>query len=291
MTGEQSFPHPIFVGGSARSGTHALGRLVGAHPRYAQIEVEARFHSATGGLCDLLNGRTDLDGFTTRCLGMWWRRGLRQHRGLQVIIGREELEAALKMFGIRFREDPWEAGRRLVRAVLDPSAERAGRPAWVDLSGSNIKNAPTLAKLFPRAKFVHMVRDGRAVTAAILRKRDMTDDLHQALGHWETRIRRSHAGLRELPPGSVLTILLDDLTAHDRERTYGRLVEFLELEDDGPMRRYFDRSISADRAHVGRWRQRIAPADARWVDRRYRRLVRKLRREGIDWLPEPGDSG
>jgi Sulfotransferase family len=284
---EQSFPQPIFVGGSARSGTHAMGRLLGAHPRYALIEVEARFHGATGGLCDLLDGRTELDAFVDRCLGMWWRRGLRQHRGLHVIIGRTQLEAALEEFRAGFVEDGWEAGRRLVHAVLDPSAERAGKPAWVDLSGSNIKSAPTLVKLFPGAKFVHMVRDGRAVAAAILRKRDMTDDVAQALDHWETRIRRSHAGLQGMPAGSVLTILLDDLTAHDRERTYGRLVEFLEMEDDGPMRRYFERTISADRAHVGRWRQRIAPADARWVDRRYRRLVRKLRREGIDWIPEP----
>ncbi len=282
-----SFPQPIFVGGSARSGSHALGRLLGTHPRYALLEVEARFHGATGGLCDLLTGNTDLDSFTQRCLGMWWQRGLKQHRGLHVIIGRRELEAALGEFGAAFDAEPWEASRRLVRAVLDPAAERAGKPAWVDLSGSNIKSAPTLVKLFPRAKFIHMVRDGRAVAAAILRKRDMTDDLRQALGHWETRIRRSHAGLSDMPPGSVLTILLDDLTAHDRERTYARLVGFLEIEDDRPIRRHFDRTISADRAHVGRWRQRIAPADARWVDRRYRKLVRQMRREGIDWIPEP----
>jgi hypothetical protein len=284
---DQSFPQPIFVGGSARSGTHALGRLLDTHPRYALIEVEARFHGATGGLCDLLNGNTDLDTFTKRCLGMWWQRGLKQHRGLHVIVGRQELEAALDEFRARFDDDPWEAGRRLVHAVLDPSAERAGKPTWVDLSGSNIKSAPALAKLFPDAKFVHMVRDGRAVAAAILRKRDMTDDLHQALGHWEKRIRRSHTALREMAPGTVLTILLDDLTAHDRERTYAGLVEFLEIEDDGPMRRYFDRTISADRAHVGAWRQRIAPADARWVDRRYRKLVRQMRRDGIEWIPEP----
>jgi hypothetical protein len=283
----RSFPQPIFVGGSARSGTHALGRLLGAHPRYALIEVEARFHGATGGLCDLLNGNTDIDAFTQRCLGMWWQRGLSQHRGLHVIVGREKLEAALDEFRAAFGADAWEAGRRLVRAVLDPSAERAGKPAWVDLSGSNIKSAPTLVKLFPEARFIHMVRDGRAVAAAILRKRDMTDDRRQALGHWETRIRRSHAGLRDMPPGSTLTIVLDDLTAHDRDHTYARLAEFLELEKGGPMRRYFDRRISADRAHVGRWRQRISPADARWVDRQYRKLVREMRREGIDWIPEP----
>jgi hypothetical protein len=53
------------------------------------------------------------------------------------------------------------------------------------------------------------------------------------------------------------------------------------------MREYFDREISAERAHVGAWRQRMAPADARRVDRRYRRVLRKLQREGVDWAPAP----
>jgi hypothetical protein len=282
-----TFPQPIFVGGSARSGTHAMGRLLDSHPRYHLIAVESRFHAATGGLCDLLQGRTDLDAFIERCLGMWWRRGLRQHRGLHVIIAREALEAAIERFRSEFDANPWDAGRRLVHEVLDPSAEHAGKPAWVDLSGSNIKSAPTLHRLLPQARFVHMVRDGRAVTAAILRKRDMTDDLGQALDHWVTRVRRSHAGLSMLPEGSVLTIMLDDLTAHDRDATYARLARFLELADDGPMRRYFERTISPERAHVGAWRERMAPADARWVDRHYRRVVRRLRREGINWIPDP----
>ena len=174
--------------------------------------------------------------------------------------------------------------------ILDPSAERAGKPAWVDLSGSNIRKAPTLLKLFPRARFIHMVRDGRAVTAAILKKRDMTDDLEQAFGHWVMRVRRSDAALRQMPPDAVLTIYLDDLTAHDRDNQFQRLVDYLELDEPKPMRDYFDRTISPEKAHVGAWRERMAPADARWVDRRYRRLVRRLRREGIDWVPEPGPS-
>jgi Sulfotransferase family len=284
----QDFPEPVFVGGSARSGTHAIGRLLDSHPRYHLIAVESRFHCGTGGLTDLLNGATDLDAYCERVLGQWWQRGLQQHRGLQVIMERPELETAVERFREGFADDPWDSGRRLVRDLLDPSAARAGKPAWVDLSGSNIRQAPTLLRLFPRARFIHMVRDGRAVTAAILKKRDMTDDLEQAFGHWVARVRRSDEALRLMPPGAALTIYLDDLTAHDREAQFQRLVDYLELDDPEPMRDYFDETISPERAHVGAWRERMAPADARWVDRRYRRVVRKLRGEGIDWVPEPG---
>jgi hypothetical protein len=286
-----TFPEPVFIGGSARSGTHAMGRLVAAHPRYHRIRVEARFHASNRGLPDLLADRVRIDQFLETCRGHWWKRGLRQGRGLQVVADRDQLESALAEFEATFDDDPWEASRRLVRAVLDPAAEREGKPSWAEVTGSNIQSAPTLHRLFPRAKFINMVRDGRAVAAGILRKTDMTDDPMRALRHWEQRIRSADAAIRALPEGAVLVMPLDDLAARDREGSYRRLVGFLEMDDDAPMRRYFDRKISPEAAHVGRWRQRIPPPDARRIDRRYRRLVRRLHREGISWVPAPEDGG
>ena len=136
-----------------------------------------------------------------------------------------------------------------------------------------------------------MVRDGRAVVAGHLKKRSLTDDPLRALQHWEKRVRSADAAIRRLPPGRVLTVELDDLAVRNREATYARVVELLEIDDDAPMRTYFDRQISAEGAHFGRWRERMAPADARRVDRRYRRLVRQLHRDGISWVPDPPDGG
>ena len=281
------FPHPIFVGGSARSGSHAMGRLLESHPRYHLLDVEARLHCSRGGLADLLKGETDLDAFCERTMTEWWRRGLRHNRGLRTIVDRPTLVTALDEFRAGYDDDPWAAGRRLIHAVLDPSAERAGRPTWVDLSGSNIRQGPVLAKLFPEARFIHMVRDGRAVAAALLRKRLATDDRATAFRHWVKRIRRSHVGIGQMPRERIETILLEDLSAHDREGSFERLVRLLELDDPAPMREYFDREISPERAHVGAWRERIAPDDVRWLDRQYRRTVRRLHGEGIDWIPDP----
>ena len=132
-----------------------------------------------------------------------------------------------------------------------------------------------------------MVRDGRAVVAGTLKKVDLTDDPMLALEKWEQMVSAAGAAIRALPDGRALTVHLDDLTAHDRDRTFDRVVEFLEIADPAPMRDYFDREISAERAHVGAWRQRMAPADARRVDRRYRRVLRRLRRQGVDWAPVP----
>jgi hypothetical protein len=268
-----------------------MGRLVGASRRYHPIAVESRFHAAKGGLCDVLNGEAKLGGFLKRCREDWWKRGLRGQTGLQSIIEPERRDAALERFRADFERDRWEAGRRLVHDLLDPSAESAGKPSWVEVTGGNIRSSPTLLELFPEARFINMFRDGRAVVGGIINKTDMPDDPSEALNHWEARIRSADRAMRRLPPKAVMVVPLDDLTALDRDGAFRRLVEFLELEDDRSMRAYFDEQISGDRAHVGQWRERMPPPEARRVDRRYRKLVRELRREGVTWVPEPEDDG
>jgi hypothetical protein len=291
MTPRDEFPGPILIGGSARSGTHAMGRLLDSHPRYHLIRTEARFHSSPKGLPDLFTGDVSMERFLELCRGHWWRRGFKSKGGMNRIVSHERLEESLAAFERDFDTDPWEAGRALVGALLDQAAAAAGKPSWAEVSGWNIHSAPTLARLLPHARFINMVRDGRAVAAGHLKKRSLTDDPIQALKHWEKRVRSADAAIRTLPPDRVLTVELDDLAVRDREAVYARVVTLLEIEDDAPMREYFDRHISAEGAHFGRWRERMAPADARRVDRRYRRLVRELHRDGITWVPEAADGG
>jgi hypothetical protein len=281
------FPHPVFIGGFGRSGTHAIGPLVGADPRYHLVETELRFHAVAGGLPDLLENRIGPDEFTDHVWRHQWLRGGKRPQGLHRVIERDDLGAALARFRSELRDDRWRAARRLVCAVADPLAQRAGKPAWVELTGRCVIFAPTLLKVFPRARFINIVRDGRAIAGGHLRKIDMTDDPIEALDRWERMIRASDAGIRAAPPGTVLQIKLDDLVHDDREGTFARVVEFLEIDDPEPMRSFFDRRIKAERAHVGKWRERMPPPEARKVDRRYRRIVRRLRRDGIDWVPEP----
>jgi Sulfotransferase family len=284
---ESQFPEPIFVGGVGRSGTHVMGRLIDAGPRYHWIPTEVRFHAWRGGLPDLVAGDTSMDAFLEKMRSRWYVRGANRRNGLKRVATPAELEAALAEFTPAFEADRIAASRRLVRRLLDPAAERAGKEAWVEITGPVIEFAPFLLGLFPQAKFINMVRDGRAVVAGTLKKVDLTDDPMQALAKWEEMVSAAGAALRALPEGRAITFHLDDLTAHDRERTFARLVDFLEISDPAPMWEYFDREISAERAHVGAWRQRMAPADARKVDRRYRRALRKLQREGVDWAPAP----
>jgi hypothetical protein len=252
------FPHPIFVGGVGRSGTHVMARLIGSGPRYHRVRTEARFHAWEGGLPDLVAGRTTAPEFLERMRGSWWLRGANQRQGISRILDRAAFDLALERFEAAFAGDPIGASRDLVRDVLEPEARERGKPSWVEATGATIEYAPFLVRLFPRA-----------------------------LERWEGMIRSAEESRRALGDERVLSVFLEDLAAHEREATFGRLVAFLGLDDPAPMRKWFDSEISAERAHIGAWRERMAPADARWTERRYRRLVRRLRRGGITWVPDP----
>ena len=261
-----------------------MGTLIGSHPDYHPIVTEARFHTARGGLPDLLAGRTTVDEFTARCLGQWWARGYRGNRGLQLLLERAQLAQALERFAARFGEDPVGAARELVEAIFAPARERAGKKGWVEVSGTNIINAPTLIEIFPEAKFIVMMRDGRAVTAAILRKVDMPDGPAEALGHWAGRVRKSWEAAQAIPESSLHIVHLEDLVERRRDQTLRSLGDFLGLADLAPVQAWFDQNISAERAHMGGWRDRVAPADARWIERHHRRAVRELEKAGVTWL-------
>lgn len=158
---------PVFCGGSGRSGTTIVARLVGAHPRYAVIPVEARFHTDRGGLPDLLEGRISLDRFLARMRTHWYSRTLStgEKRGLHTVVPSDMFESCLSTFAGSYLDDPIRAARALVSSLFDPVAAAAGADAWIEMTPPNVKTAGMLFSLFPEMKVLHTVRDGRDVAA------------------------------------------------------------------------------------------------------------------------------
>src|SRR5262249_7992365 len=71
----------------------------------------------------------------------------------------------------------------------------------------------------------------------------------------------------------------------DRERTYARLLDHLGLEDEPAMRALFEQELTPERAHLGRWRAELDPAEQEEITTLYRDIVRRLREEGVTSAP------
>src|SRR4051794_41312794 len=67
-------PDVVFVGGTGRSGTHVIARLLGQHSRYEMIPIECRFHCNPSGLADVVTGRATPEEFVAKLRKFWWHR-------------------------------------------------------------------------------------------------------------------------------------------------------------------------------------------------------------------------
>jgi sulfotransferase family protein len=293
-------PNLVFVGGTGRSGTHVIARLLGQHSHYEMIPIECRFHCNPSGLADVVTGKATREQFLDKLRRFWWhrvRRGERawvrlapfarrggKVRGLHKIIARDRFEKAVAGFEASSSGDVVHASRALFFDLLGPLAAEAGKPAMVEMSCFTIASAPGLARIFPEARFVHAVRDGRdsgSSKAAKRQKAHHPTGVTDGIEWWLERLRLAEEGVRGLDdPGRVVPISLDELVWGDRERAYGDLLGFLELADEPAMREFFASQVSVDAAHRERWREGLAEADQEAIRKRYEAALTELEVQG-----------
>jgi hypothetical protein len=85
--------------------------------------------------------------------------------------------------------------------------------------------------IFPDARFIHLLRDGRAVVESFVRHwGDLADpqSLLKGCSIWQERVRRAHRFCRSRPPGRAVEIRYEDLV-QDPEPVLRRIAELLDL--------------------------------------------------------------
>jgi hypothetical protein len=161
----------LFIVGCPRSGTRLLGRLVNAHPHIAVIH-EARF---VPGWFVHRRGLTP-DGYVTRDFA---RMLADFPRFEQLRVEREELERlAGGNGGARYSE--------LVSGLFDLHGRAEGKPLVADKTPRYVRHIPTLHELWPSARFLHLVRDGRDVCLSVSSWKKVVErgDLVARYGTW-----------------------------------------------------------------------------------------------------------
>jgi Sulfotransferase family len=297
-------PPVIFVGGTGRSGTHIVAKLLGRHGELEDITMEVRFHVDPGGFPDLLAGRISKRRFLRRLRGFWWKRYRgggrppdplpwlalgRRPRGLHKLVSPERFEQATARFERAFDEAPVRACRELYLDLLWPLVEAADASGLVEMSTDNAAQAPILARIFPEAKFIHVVRDGRDASAS--RVRQGRHVLYprtrvQGIRWWEQRVRRIESALAELPPERSLPVSLDLLVQPSpRRRGLHALLNFLGLKKRRGIRRYRQRRISPQHGNLGRWRWGLSARRQERVRAEYVAAIERLERDGARCAP------
>ncbi len=297
----------VFVGGTGRSGTHIVSYLLDRHSHFYGVPIECRFHCNPKGLADVVTGRGDPEDFLAKLRGYWWHRvrfgdrayvkakwralGRGRVRGLHTIVGEAEFAAAADRFEVSYRDDLLGASRTLFYDLLGPLAERAGKPAVVEMSCFTIAAADGLAQIFPEARFVHSVRDGRdsgSSKVSLRQKPHHPTDVVSGIEFWADRLRQAEEGVRGLsdPDRERLRVIsLDELVWSDREAAYAELCEFLGIGDEPGMREFFEAEMNADAAHRERWRKGLSDAEQAEIVELYEETLARLEAEGYHCAP------
>ena len=298
---------PVFIGGSGRSGTTVTLNLLQRHPQFhASLPREIKFLTTRHGLLDLvytrpfsveedftgfrnnlvtrafpLLGRNKLDFFTKNLFDRWWSEEGKagKARGLVQSISLETVEKTHNQFIQTFAIDRERAAREFFYTLADAQIKKDAL-YFGDSTPVNMMHADLIHELFPEARFVNVLRDGRDVALSVSKERWGPTDPYEALSWWAKRVHRSAVALKNVNPASVLQFRVEDLIVHEREKSYVNLLNFLKLEDSEVLREYFAEQLTAERLHPGRWRTEVK--DTERFDAKYKALCKKLLSKGIE---------
>jgi hypothetical protein len=248
----------IFNVGSRRSGTFWLQRIVTAHPEVAAVPSET--HLFSGGIAPLFEH---------------FQHSLRSSTKVGEVY--VERDAAL------------DAARDLCDVVFEGVVE-PGTTRIAERTPLHVLHLELIAAIYPDARFVHIVRDGRDVARSIAAQEWGPSSIEEAAAEWRSAILAAReAGL----PDEVYREVRYEEILREPAAIVSDLYEWLDLPatDDVVAEAVSEAGIGANLGgapsgiSVAKWREVYSEADLLAFDRVAGALLRDL------GYPAPGEAG
>jgi hypothetical protein len=218
---------PIFVVGVARSGTSWVHEILRSHPLVAGL-YESRLFDSGQGLAFLLSD-------------VHWGPGAAT--GVSRNYTREEFAAEIRRFVARIFAKRLKPHHRYI-------VEKTPGHVWA---------MSAIAEVFPDARFIHVIRDGRDVFCSVrAARRSWAEDWNRRrpwqwwLPVWARRWKRALAEARRTGAAlgdRYLEVRFEDLK-RDPMRSIARLLEFCRIPYDDDLLRRLHEATDFDRIHT-----------------------------------------
>jgi len=221
MTSTPREVFPVFVG-SGRSGTTLLRTIFDAHSSLA-VANEPQFM----GTAARQRKRLEADGFDT---AGFLRSVFGNANFRRLDLDQDVVEATV------IAAEP-RAGADAVRTVFAVFAADQGKPLYGDKTPGYVVQIPELASMFPEARFVHLIRDGRDVALSYLERPWGPDSVGEAALYWRSRVTRGRAAGRAIGTRRYLEARYENLVENP-EQEVQRICSFLGLVFEPAMLHY-----------------------------------------------------
>lgn len=254
--------------------------LIFGRPFVLEENFEARRNSLLNRIV-LLIGKEEKALFAKKLYGPWWNETGKagKPRGLIQAIDIETLKTIHRTFERNFVANPVDATREFFFSLAEAQLKKPNVRLFGDSTPVNMMHAERLYKVFPEAKFVEMVRDGRDVALSVSKEKWGPSDPYKCLTWWANRMSKAAEALSHVPQSSQISIRLENLAVNSREETYSRYLSFLGIADEPKMREYFDTQVSPEKLHEGRWKSEVS--NPKKFDAKYKQILEKLEERGV----------
>lgn len=281
--------YPIFIGGSHKSGTTLLRNLLDGHEslnvlpgdghgiRYAE-----RLYSIDAGHHEFAIVNTILHCTAMPIAG-------EQPRW---VLGSDPLDYVRVGEVVRQKLGDGSASAKQIFDILAHSFHELSMPAsitqlprkWVEKSTNNIEDAYRLFRLYPRAKFLHIVRHPGAIIAAQKRKQSLKNREYSLRRELETIHQSMRYGLsnkRHIGNEQYHIIRFEELVS-DTENTMRGVAKFLDISYSeilmqptvfgkyaGSNTSRFDEPVRSGRVDPitsGRWKKELSTDEVNFID-------------------------
>jgi hypothetical protein len=175
--------------------------------------------------------------------------------------------------GPRGESEIYELARAGLNRLFGAHCAAAGKTSWVNKTPRLLLCLDQLGKLYPGAKCLHILRDGRDVAASFRTLSWGPKNIAAAARRWRNRMSaRNRVDVARL---QYMEVRYEDLVRAPEENL-ARVVEFLGLQNNSTeILKHFD--LYGHR--IGAWRDALTPAEKRIFDREAGDLLIELEYE------------
>ena len=208
---------PLFVVGMNGSGTTMLLDNMSRHPELYAFPRESRIIPWLIASVAALGDLKDDDNFYKL-----WRMVIDQHV-FEYENGNERIGTPAN----------WREYSRDLKTVLNwvfgYFAAKEGKTRWCEKTPHYVQHIEKLAELFPGAKFIHMIRDGRDCAASFHRRWGRTPQL--TVFRWKKVLQEGRQQAAAISADRYMEVHYEDLTT-ETEQWLNRICDFLDVPFD-----------------------------------------------------------
>ena len=299
----------IFIGGSGRSGTNILRKILSNHSKVASLPFEHRFIIDPDGIIDFYNSFTlnwspyqsdvkikrlnkfllnlaikseDKSNYMDWELSEYFPHYIENVKKLISNLKSFEYSGSwpgsdknIKEYKIWFSDfKDIESIKLILRDFIEKNInnflEKNGKKYFVEDNTWNILYAKELDDLLPNSKLIHIIRDPRDVVASFINQSWCPNELGYCIKMYKSIMTKWFQVSSYLDKGKIKLVKLEKLVA-DKENEVKKICDFSELNFENNLL-----NIDLDMHNSGRWKNEFTQNEQRLLNNELKAIVVKL---------------